>query len=191
MPDRDSLAEQAIERTLTRDGQRGRGVSVISQPFGPRALRAFGPRGMQALAISSNYAVTVLDGQSRRTALITRRVRSVPVSAAERQAAEDLLAAAARSNGVPRSAIRLSVPARKAPLYALGFDLDGRLWIQRSVADGASNEADVHDAQGRLLFTATWPREVELSHWAIRGREALAVRYDAEGVPQPVRLSFR
>lgn len=191
MPRRDSLAEQAVERSMKDGGRSGRGVSVISQPFGPRALRAFGPGGAEALAVSSNYAITLLDGKLRRTALITRRVPPVIVSPAERERAEKTLAGAAKANGVPRSAIRLTVPKVKPPLRAVGFDLDGRLWVQRSVRDGAPNEADVFDAKGVFLLTATWPADVDLSYWAIRGREGLGIRVDADGVQQPVRLIFR
>jgi hypothetical protein len=86
-----------------------------------------------------------------------------------------------------------SVPARKTPLEALGFDLDGRLWIEHSVTAGTSHVADVYDRTGRWLSTMEWPTNVSLRSgvWAVKGRTGLGVVRDSLGVTRPVRLQFK
>jgi len=190
-PSRDSLLEQVIPRKHVDKNQRGSGVSVISQPHGPRALRALGPGGTMALAMSSTYAVEVRDAAGKRSALLRLSVVGPTVSRAERQRGEQVLVAAAKANQISRRALRLAVPQNKPPLRALGYDLDGRLWVQRSVSDGKPNEADVYDTAGRWLSVMEWPADVDLSLWAVRGTEGLAVQFDPDGMPRPVKLTFR
>jgi hypothetical protein len=191
MPRIDSLRQYSVTRSVKERNQQGRGTSVISQPFGPRSLRAFGPNGMQALAISSRYTIALHDNAGRKIALLSRQTSPVMLVPAERAKAEESLIAAAKSNRVSRASIKLGVPKVKPPLRAMGFDLDGRLWVQRSTTLGALNEADVFDAKGAFQFTTRWPPDVDLSLWAIRGDRAIGVRTDSDGVLQPVVLRFR
>lgn len=127
----------------------------------------------------------------RQTALLRRTVVTPPVSQAERRKDERTLDAAAKANQIARGDLRLGVPRTKPPLRALGYDLDGRLWVQRSVAEGKPNEADVYDNTGRWILVAEWPTNIDLSLWAIRGKEGLGVQLDQDEVQRPVKLAFR
>ena len=186
----DSLRQLEFQRRVTVAGQTGFGTTVITQPYGPRALRAFGPGGDMALAVSSNYAVEWVDAKRKRIALLHRQVLAPVLSPAERLNAEQTLEAAAKHNGVPRSAMKLNIAVNKTPIKAIGFDLDGHLWVQRNVAEGHPNQADVYDRRGQWIQVMEWPGSVDLSLWAVRGRTALGMRRDEDGVEQPVRMLF-
>ena len=83
------------------------------------------------------------------------------------------------------------LPNRKMPLQALGFDLDGRLWVERSVVDGQPGEADVYDRNGQWSAIMQWPAGVTMRYWTVRGRTGLAVAEDEDGVQRVVRVQFR
>lgn len=171
----------------------GRGSTGVGQPFGPALLRAFGPNGEQAVAISSRYAIDWLDSDFRLLRRIERpSVQGPKLSADERRRAEARLEALAKKYGLKRSAIPFGVPDRKPPLADLGFDLEGRLWARRSAAEGAElQEADVYDRDGRWVATMVWPAGIQLVTWTVRGRTGLGVAIDSLGVQRVVRLQFR
>ena len=177
--------------THNRCTPQGCGTSLYVQPYGATALRAFGPNGETARAVSSRYAVLWADALGRRIALLQREVEGPPLSDRERGIAERTLDGIARNTGISRGSIPLTVPRRKAPLRAIGFDLDGRLWVERSVPDGAANEADVYDRRGGQVAIMQWPRDVRLSLWAVRGTTGVAVGVDSLGTNRIVRLQFR
>lgn len=181
---KDSLSDVSVP---TRNG-----VSVYLQPHGARELSAFGANGEVALAVSSNYAVAWFGAEGKRKALLQRAGLTAPVlSAKERESADALLNAIARNTGVPRAELPLTIPNRKAPLTSLGFDLDGRLWVERTVVDGQPGEADVYDRSGRLVAIMQWPPGVRMRGWAVRGTTGLAVGVDDDGVQRVVRLQFK
>ena len=186
-PPVDSLAIKTIERCTPQ----GCGSSTYVQPFGAIALRAFGPNGETALAVSSRYAVLWLDDRNHRIALLQQPDVEPALSDREKARAERTLDAIARNNGKSRASLPFGVPAHKAPLAALGFDLDGRLWVERSVPDGKPHEADVYDRRGRLAAIIQWPAELELDLWAIRGTTGIGVAVDSLGTNRVVRLRFR
>ena len=90
-----------------------------------------------------------------------------------------------------RSKLLLRVPDRKSPLEALGLDLDGRLWIERLVADGQPGEADVYDRPGRWSAIFEWPRAVTMRLCAVRGRTGLGIEEGADGAQRVVGLQYR
>jgi len=168
------------------------GFASYNQPFGATELHAYGAGGEMAHAVSSNYAVawTAADGK-RKTLLQRSSVPSPSLSAKEREATEELLNSISRNTGVPRANLKLVVPTRKMPLQALGFDLDGRLWIERSVMDGQPGEADLYDRSGQWIAIMQWPAGVTMRFWTVRGRTGLGVAEDEDGVQRVVRLQFR
>ncbi len=186
-PPSDSLSQWRHERCTTQ----GCSASVFDQPFGAISLRAFGPRGDLARAVSSRYAVLWSDSRGRRIALIQRELEGPELSARERASAERTLDAIARNTGVGRGVLPLSVPRRKAPIRALGFDLDGRLWIVRAVPDGAPNEADIYSRDGQLTAVMMWPSNVRLNLFAVRGTAGIGVSLDSLGTQSVVRFQFR
>jgi len=186
--DPDSLSSKMIQRRLP-DGSVG--TSTYSQPFGPRALRAFGPSGEVAMAVSSRYAVTWKDLGGKTIALLRRNVVGPPLSDRERTSAKRTLESIAQRNGMNVSSLPFDVPGRKPPLRAIGFDLNGRLWIERSVPDGQNREADVYDRQGRFVAITSWPSHVRLDLWTVRDRGAIGIASDSLGTISIVKMLFR
>ena len=183
-PSPDSLGEFAISA-------RG-GTSVFSQPFGPRELHAFGAGGEMAHAVSSRYAVLWVTATGQRRALLERPTVSGPrLSSREREQTEKSLNTISRNTGVSRANLPLTNPRQKSPLKALGFDIDGRLWVERSVVDGQPAEADVYDRRGRWIAVAHWPSEVSIQFWTVRGWSGLGVAKDEDGLQTVVRVRFQ
>ena len=169
----------------------GMAVYYYYQPHGPSALHAHGPQGETAEAVSSNYSVSWFDASRRRLALIRREVVAPELSARERRNANSELDDVVRQTGTARSALPFDVPARKPVLRELGFDLDGRLWVERSVRDGQPREADVYERDGRRVAMMAWPAHVSLRHRTFRARTAVGIAVDSLGTNTIVRLQFR
>lgn len=170
----------------------GGGFATYSQPYGAASLQAFGAGGESARGVSSKYAVLWLDAAGAQRTLAVRDLTIGPeLSRAEHAATDSMLNAIAAGAGMPRRELPLVLPARKAVLDAIGLDLDGRLWIERAVADGQPGEADVYDRQGRWSATYQWPSNVTMRPWAIRGRTGLAIEEGADGAQRVVRVLFR
>lgn len=71
----------------------------------------------------------------------------------------------------------------------VAFDAEGRLWVQRSVADGAPNEADVYDHDGALVEVVQWPAGISLHLGTFRDSVAYGIRSGgADDVDRVVRL---
>jgi hypothetical protein len=186
-PPAESLAVLRSPRRV--DG--GQAIYYYYQPHGPTALRAHGPRGETAEAVSSNYAVSWFDAARRRITLLQRNVVPPGLSARERREADKELDDVARQTGTSRGLLPFDVPTRKPPLRSLTFDLDGRLWIERSVPDGRPREADVYERDGRRVSVMSWPAHVSLRHGTIKARTAVGVAVDSLGTNTVVRLRFR
>jgi hypothetical protein len=158
-------------------------------PYAAQSLFALAPNGDFALAMSSRYAVSwhSVDGTKKRVILREQADRPL-LSAAERaRAAEAVERDTKRSGGKAH----LQIPERKQPLRALHFDLSGRLWVERSAADGAEREADVYDASGTLVQRRRWPANVDLTFGHIADAFAVGIRTDSLGMQQVVRVRFR
>ena len=186
-PPSESLAVMRVQRRV----QGGVSTYYWYQPHGPDALRAYGPGGEIADAVSSNYAVSWYDAERNRVTLIQRPVTGPELSTRERREANAELDRTAKTAGVTRSSLPYGVPRRKAPLRSLGFDLDGRLWVERSVSDGQPREADVYDRRGALVAVMTWPPYIRLDNRTVRGQTAIGVAVDSLGTNTVVRLRFR
>ena len=143
-----------------------------------------------ARAISSRYRIHWHDASGALMTTIARAVEGPPLTPAER----DTLAAAhrreqeaARSRGADLEDV--PIPERKHPLERLFFDLDGRLWVQRTVAAGDSLAmADVYAPDGSYLQTVRWPGHVRLDRGAIRGDTAYGVSLDELDVARVVKF---
>lgn len=186
-PPDDSLAVH----TFRSCDERGCGTSTFAQPFGPRALFGQGSGGEYAEAVSSRYAVAWRRRDHTLRILITQRIAGPTLSAAERARSERTMRTVADRHGVRVGQLAFALPDRKAPLLALGFDLDGRLWVERAVEDGAPRRADIYGLDGSHLAMVQWPADVRLTSWAIRGRTGLGVRLTPSGEMSVVRLRFR
>ncbi len=168
---RESQSDSASSINLTdHDGD---AITRVDQPYGPRPLKAFGPNGEIATAVSSQYSVTWVDGSGAVLHLIERDVEGPRITSDERKAAERSLAVLKRRFAM--KTLPFSIPARKAPLASLGFDLDGNLWVERSVKQNEPRTADVYGRDGRWTLQVEWPRPVRLDLWTIQHARGLAV----------------
>ena len=186
-PPEDSLSIFDFEKCTSQ----GCGSSRFGQPYGAAALRAFGPNGEVAMAVSSRYAVLWLDAQGNRIALLQQPGDGPLLSDREQAIAERTMDAIAKNTGKSRASLPFTVPTHKTPLSAIGFDLDGRLWVERTVADGTAHRADVYDHRGQWVAIMEWPSDVRLTAWAVRGATGLGVGADSLGTTFVVRLRFR
>jgi hypothetical protein len=192
---RDTLGDPPVDSatrvSITRKISGGMSVTWMVVPFAPRFLRAEGPNGQLVEANSSTYAIAWLDPDLRLIRTLRSAGEPPRVTAAENAAARDSIAEFAKRMSASVDMNGVTIPARKPAIVSLGFDLDGRLWVERSVPAGRPREADVYDARGRLIARATWPADVTLHYHAIRGMSGAAIRVDADtDVPSLVRLGF-
>jgi hypothetical protein len=183
LPPSDSLGDVRIALTG--------GFATYSQPFGAVALSAVGGGGQVASAVSTQYAMQWLR-PGAAPVQITRPTPTGPaVDSAERRETEEWLAILERTHGKPRSELGLSVPERKAPLHALGFDLGGRLWVTFTTAAGAPHEADVFTGGASSPIHVMWPGAVELRTLAVRDTVGLGVEIAPDGGESIVVLRWR
>ena len=156
------------------------------QPYGPQWIRAYSPGGGRAEVVTSRYEVHIYDAGGTRVRTVARTVPAVPLSAKERAKADSTI-----DNAKPD--LPFGVPATKAPIVGLTYAKDGRLWVERAVADGRPREADVYDASSRLIAVAEWPRAIDMynGHPFITGNTVTTVATDADGIERVVRLRFR
>jgi hypothetical protein len=187
---RDTLREPLLDPSSRITVRQSAGVFSIAVPYAPRLLRAEGPGGQIAEANSRRYEVTWLDGDLKVARTLRVNFEPPLLSARERAASRDSVA---RFNEVLKANVDLrsiNFPTRKPAIASLTFDLAGRLWVERSVADGQPREADVYDSRGMLIARASWPTDVSLRFGTIRGPLAIGIRTDESDVPSVVRLRF-
>lgn len=190
--ERDTVPTPPADSLSTVSFASGGGTATYSQPYGAESLHAFGAGGEAAHGVSSRYAVAWMDASGKLRTLAQRDVGAGPaLSDKERAATVKELETIAAQARVPRSELPLEVPNRKSPLVAIGFDLEGRLWIERSVTDGQPGEADVYDRQGRWSAVFQWPRAVSMRFWTVHGLTGLGIEEGADGAQRVVRLHFR
>lgn len=156
----------------------------------PQFMRAEGPGGQLAEANSGRYEVEWLDGNAKLLRTVRGTANPPAVSARETAKARDAIAEFAKQMNAEVDLNAVKFPTRKPALSSLGFDLDGRLWVGRSVADGRPHEADVYDSGGRLVARASWPSDVSVRFSTIRGSTGLGIRVDENDVPSVVRIEF-
>ncbi len=155
--------------------------------YGPSPLVAVGPGGEYAEGLSTHYAITWLDATGQRLALLESSGDGPLITPSEREAADSRDSVISARIG---ARLPFRTPERKPVLLRIGFDLDGRLWVQRNVPQGTPRRADVWDRSGRQIATVTWPANVQLMGWVIRGDTGLGIQTDDHGEERVVRLVF-
>ena len=110
----------------------------------------------------------------------------MPLSATERTWADSTISES-------EADLPFGVPSGKSPIVGLTYANDGRLWVERAVADRRPRVADVYDAAGRWIAVPEWSRSIDMynGHPFITGRAVTTVAADAEGVERVVRLRLR
>jgi len=185
-PPPDSLGQAIVERTI--DGRRAR--YYFYQPYGAYHLIAHSPLGGWANVVSSHYAVRWHGPDGSFDYLLQRVITGPLVSDSERVAGEEQLDNQRKRNNLSTRDLPFGVPERKAPLRWLQFDSEGRLWVFLTAALGDANRADVYDRTGELLFTVTWPADVDLRQGYLGDGIALGIVRGSLDVQRVVRLRF-
>lgn len=173
-----SIVEQRVEGGFARH--------FFYQPYGPRLLTAHSPGGNWARAVSSVPRVEryAADGELLHSVAID--IAPVALSERERMVADSqmVFVRQAASGSLP-----FDTPETKPLLAGIEFDSEGRLWVERTVADGTPREADVFDRDGVHVARVRWPADVRLglaSH--ISDGLILGVARDEMDVEQVVML---
>ncbi|MEP6834091.1 MAG: hypothetical protein ABJB74_11880 [Gemmatimonas sp.] len=131
-----------------------------------------------------------MNATGKQVALIKRTLPSIRLSANEVQSIEARRDDLAKSNNVPASSLNLDIPKIKLPIEWVGFDMDGRLWVSRSVVDGHPHEADIYSPDGKWIAIMQWPATVRLTYLAVKGNSGFGVTYDDDGGVHIVRLTW-
>ena len=183
----DAAAEGRMTVALTMNGFQG--FRYFYQPHGPSWLQAHGPRGIWASAVSSAYEIELHRPDGTVSQLMGPSDPGPPLTPAEADNARERLEGdAERGNldGPP-----FDVPERKPPLAALFFDIEGRLWVQKTAAGGAEAvEADVYEGT-TLVARYRWPTRVRPggSPW-VTDTALYGTTTDSLGVQRVARVSF-
>lgn len=184
------LPEAAEGRLPVYEAQMGGGIAFIPQPMGPREQHAQSPHGTWAHTITDSYAVTWFDAQGDTLHVLQRDIEGPALSDEERERADRSLRRWSEQLGVSRASFPFDVPDRKPPIETIFFDADGRLWVQRSVADGAPHEADVYATDGTLAQVVQWPADIALSSGHLTADALYGIRQGSDTFPQVVRLRY-
>lgn len=175
---------------LPSKGKAGAFTELV-EPFSGVPLRKVGLGGEFVVAYSGEYRIDWYDRGGKLVRTIRRDVRGPAIGRVERDSAENAIADQARRLGVRRSSIDLRVPQAKPPIMDIGFDLEGRLWVQLASTQAQDNVADLYDRTGRQIAVVRWPTNVQFYQWSIRGNSGLGVAFDADGTQSIVRVAFK
>lgn len=167
------------------------GSSTFNKPFAAQRLATYGNGGNAAYATNTNYAVRLVDAKGKQIALLQQTVAPVALSAADEATVSQLIDMIAKGQKVPPSELKFDRPTTKPAIAQLFFDMDGRLWVERSVVTGAPHVADLYARDGKWLSVMQWPADVELRHGAVKGNVGLGVAKDADGLQRVVRLNWK
>jgi hypothetical protein len=186
-PDSLGMAEVQISALWRRH------TVYLSLPASPGHPLAHSPRGGYADAITSRYLVRWFDSDGELVRIIEQPIIHGPaltseeVTNWEKQVLADRRSLHQQGATVPD----MPIPSHKHPLEYVFFDLDGRLWVERSASGTDSlKKADVYGPDGSYSATVRWPLHVDLSYGAIRGRLGYGVTRDSLDVPGLAQLVF-
>lgn len=178
--------------TIPMGGGRSSRLSVAA-PFSPRGFLVPAPDGRFARGVTSSYRITVYSPWGDPSGVIEQPIAGRPLTAQERDAAEQIEAGRAEQYGrLGASYPHATIPNIKPVLSDVWFDRSGRLWVRRRLDMSTPLAlADVYDQDGSIAFIAEWPKEVSLGAGAMRGSIALGVMTDSVGVETVAKVVFR
>ncbi|MEX0894037.1 MAG: hypothetical protein WEB88_17845 [Gemmatimonadota bacterium] len=162
-----------------------------SVPFQASERVAHAPDGRFAYAVTRRYEVVVFNEAGDTIAHVRRPDEGPLLSPAERDSAAAKLASDEASFERMGATVshRATVQERKPVLRDIFFDLDGRLWVLRTPADGDTHvRADVYERSGAPSFAVAVPANVDLTQGAIRGEAAYAIETGELDVQRIVRF---
>ncbi|MEO7361929.1 MAG: 6-bladed beta-propeller, partial [Gemmatimonadaceae bacterium] len=167
------------------------GIASYTKPFARQRISAFGGPGLAAFATNIRYAVRIVDGFGKQTALIERQLPLVKLKPADFAAFDVARERVATTTRQSAASLGGKAPQSKPAIANMWFDVDGRLWVEQSVATGEAHKADLYSSDGRWVSTMAWPDNVTLSNGAISGAVGLGIARNSEGLQSVVRIAWR
>ncbi|MCY4675126.1 MAG: hypothetical protein OXD43_15435 [Bacteroidetes bacterium] len=161
----------------------------VYQPFGPRWIHAHSPGGEWVEAISSEYSVTLY-----HTDGTVSRVEGPQLLGPRLNPSEHERAQATIDRNLQRFDLGnypFEILDHKPPLANIFFDQSGRLWVEKTRAEGEEmREADVY-AGSVLVARYRWPRRVSVGNvpWVTESMLYGTTR-DSLGVPRVARVQL-
>ena len=153
-PERQHVSQATVPRMFGNF----QGTVYLHQPFGPRWMHAHAPGGAWAEAVTSVYSINYHHPDGTVSRLEGPAFQGPALSPEERTRAQ-----AGIDRELQRADIAshpFEIPDHKPPLDGMFFDRGGRLWIEKSIADGDEmREADVYDEM-TLVARYRWPVRV-------------------------------
>jgi hypothetical protein len=189
----DSLGDLQITSQHSEGGKTSTTTHYYFPVFGPEFVFTQSSTGATARAITSRYDIALSDSRGKLLRTIRRDVVGPPLSAREKKVAQDRIDSFVSMTKSSPSQLP-GVPQRKVPIQGMAFDQMNRLWVERSVPDGAPREADLYDATGNQIAVMRWPANVRLlgvPTVAVHASHALGVGTDSLGTQRVVRLQFK
>jgi hypothetical protein len=185
-------AERQPTGFTTTEFERGgfRGIGYLHQPHGPTWIHAHAPGGAWAEAVTSDYSVNYHHPDGSVSRIEGPELPGPPLSPEERSWAQERIDR--ELDRFDLDSHPFGIPDRKPPLADMFFDRAGRLWVEKSRADGDDmREADVYD-ETTLVARYRWPLRVRNGFipWATES-VLYGVTTDSLGVQRAARVRFR
>lgn len=191
LPQRD-LGDTSWPILIWRHPNRGEQEMQVRPPFANRNIRAHSPDGRSAHLYTRDYHVQVFDIDGELLYEIRRDSEGPLITEAEAGLERGRLDE--MRDGMAEALVEfptIEMPERKPPVGDMWFDEDGRLWVRLAWAEADEVlRAHVYDPAGEMLFTAEWPRGIDLSLGGVSGDVALGVQRMEFDVQRVVRLRF-
>ncbi|NBB86750.1 MAG: hypothetical protein GVY12_11120 [Bacteroidetes bacterium] len=185
-----ALPQAPMERLGMIQIDQNGGTARYSIPYGTQERDAHALNGDFAYAVDDQYAVVRFDAHGDTLHVLSGTPPPVPFSDDERASIEETLQRMAGSMEYPVRDLERKVPDVKNPLRGLFFDQAHRLWVQRTVPEGAPNEADVYAPDGTLVQVVQWPADISLAQGHLTEDTLYGTRSGADTFPQVVRLRY-
>lgn len=191
IPERD-LGDTSRPVMIWRHATWGNREMEVEPPFANRNIRVHSPDGRSAHLYTRDYHVQVFGLNGDLLHEIRRDIEGPLITEAEARLERERLDR--MRDGMAEVLVdfpSIEMPERKPPVGDMWYDEDGRLWVRLAFAEADEVlRAHVYDPDGDLLFTAEWPRGIDLTLGGVTGDVALGVQRMEFDVQRVVRLRF-
>ena len=184
-PERQATGSTTVERAFGDS----RVTLFVYQPSGPRWIHAHGLAGVWGEAVTSEYAVALHHPDGTVSRIEGPGLPGPLLSATERERAQASIERERERAGLQSHPF--GVPDRKPPIAGIFFDRSGRLWVEKTAADGDEmQEADVY-AGVTLVARYRWPGRVRttIAPWVTEST-LYGTTSDSLGVQRVARVRF-
>lgn len=191
LPEPDTVYANLPVLVYRNDPDPGHGEAKVRPPFANQQIRAHAPDGRSAYIYTRDYRVRFFTEEGEEWREIRRDISGPLVTESEAERERERLERFRAGWGERLVDFpTIEVPKRKPPVEDMWYDEDGRLWVHLTPAEADEvSRAHVYDPEGEPLFTAEWPRGIDLSLGGVSGAVALGVR-GMPSEPRVVRLRF-